>query len=275
MALLAGMCCQAAGGKAEWADRVAAAWILFYTAADIMDSVQDQDEPDSWWADIGPAAALSAATGLFFSASSVLYQISEDEFTRKQAPVVIHDFINCLMNMSSGQFTDLRIQEPSLEQYWETASRKSGAFFSLACRSGALLATVDKETLDHYNLFGEHLGLLIQILDDLEDIQFLSQPTSPNRLDKLTRSLPIVYATEMYPPNKSEELKTHLRRALDDHQSAIKAVQLIEDSGAVIFILAEIERYRKIASEHLIAAEALSPAREILLSYLDLPTLTY
>ena len=62
---LPGLCCQAAGGNPEWANDLTAAWILFYSAAHLMDKVQDQDEPDPWWQKLGPGVALSAATGLY------------------------------------------------------------------------------------------------------------------------------------------------------------------------------------------------------------------
>jgi geranylgeranyl pyrophosphate synthase len=269
MALLPGLCCQAVGGEARWADRVAAAWILFYAAADIMDSVQDRDEPPAWWAELGPAAALSAATGLFFSAASVLHKIIDQDISRKTASEIIQDFFNCFLTMSSGQYQDLRIQEPNLEQYWEIASTKSGSFFSLACRSGARLGTENETRIDHYSQFGKRLGLLTQILDDLEDIQFLTGSTAPVEAEKLTRSLPVVYAMEMYPPETKERLDACLQNAIHDAQARVEAAQLIEESGAVFFLLSEIERNRKIASDHLTHAGARSPARETLSKYLD------
>jgi hypothetical protein len=44
----------------------AAAWLLFYAAAHLMDSLEDRDDPDPWWQALGPSAAINIATGLYF-----------------------------------------------------------------------------------------------------------------------------------------------------------------------------------------------------------------
>jgi geranylgeranyl pyrophosphate synthase len=269
MALLPGLCCLAGGGEASWADHIAAAWQLFYAAADIMDSLQDQDAPASWWADLGPAAALSASTGLFFSAASLLDQARALQAPGGTAPDLTRDFYSCFMTMSSGQYQDLRQSEPSIERYWEIASAKSGAFFSLACRSGARLAVGDDPRIENYGQFGRHLGLLMQILDDLEDLQFLTQPTAPIHMGALTHSLPVIYTLQMVPPGAQEKLQACLRNAAGDPGSAKDAAQIIEGSGAVIYLLSEIERHKSLAADHLIKAKAQSPAREALQGYLE------
>lgn len=269
MALLPGLSCMAAGGQAAWADHLAAAWSLFYAAADIMDSLQDQDEPAPWWADLGPAAALSAATGLFFSAASLLHQTSSHKISKEAAPAVIRDFYNGFMVMSSGQFADLRNPTPSIDQYWEIASAKSGAFFAIACRSGARLATKDEPRINHFGQFGAHLGLLMQILDDLEDLQFLTQPAAPISMQKLRRSLPVIYTLQMVPPEVKERLLASLQYAASNARAAEVSSQIIEASGAVIYLLSEIERHKKLAADQLTHANAQSPAREILFDYLE------
>ena len=73
---LPGLCCQAAGGRAQLAEPVAAAWLLFYVAAHLMDDLEDQDNPDPWWRSLGPGAAINIATGLYFSAGLALQELS-------------------------------------------------------------------------------------------------------------------------------------------------------------------------------------------------------
>ncbi len=149
-ASLPGLCCQAAGGEAEWADDVTLAWLLFYAAADLMDSVQDQDEPDEWWQEKGPGAALAAASGLYFSGSFALDQLNRKEETAQAAPGVITDFYHTFLTMTSGQYQDLTAEAATLEDYWRQAASKSGAFFQLACLAGARLASSDPAILGAY-----------------------------------------------------------------------------------------------------------------------------
>jgi geranylgeranyl pyrophosphate synthase len=267
--LLPGLCCQAAGGEASQADVIAAAWMVFYAAADIMDSIQDQDEPAAWWKEAGPAAALSAATGLFFFASSLLNQIYTQEVPPRIAAQLVEDFYLGFLKMSSGQYDDLTHPHATLEQFWEIASEKSGAFFALACRAGASLASKNRQNIESYAQFGKYLGLLIQILDDLEELKTLTSSVSADRVDKIRRSLPMVYALNVYPPSSKEKLGLYLREAVRDPGAAKQAFQMIEGSGAVIYLLTEIERHRDLAVKSLMAAHARQPARDILTSFVN------
>ena len=269
MALLLGLSCQAAGGEVDWADIATAAWLLFYAAADIMDSIEDKDAPASWWRDLGPATALSVATGLFFSATSALHRMEEQEITRNIAPTVIQDFFNCFMVMSNGQYDDLQNSNPTLEQYWKIASAKSGAFFALACRSGARLAIGEHPRSKHFGQFGHHIGLIIQILDDLGDISFQTQSVLPTKIEKLTRSLPVVYTMQVIPKETREKFHLCLQNADHEEQAAEEAISIMDKSGAGIYLLSEIERHKKLAVDSLALAEPISSAGEILAGYLD------
>jgi geranylgeranyl diphosphate synthase type II len=48
---------------------------------------------------------------------------------------------------------------------------KTGALIRAACRMGAIAANADAPTLDTLTAFGEHYGLLFQIVDDLLDVE--------------------------------------------------------------------------------------------------------
>ena len=242
------------GGQVSWADTIAASWLLFYAAADLMDSIQDQDDPASWWADRGPAVALSASTGLFFWASSLLSETAINERTSSIATDLIKDFHQSFLQMSAGQYADLVKVQPGLDQYWQTASAKSGSFFALACRSGALIATQDQDRIIAFGEFGQALGVLIQILDDLEDLQRLRDSSKVTNFGQITRSLPMVYALQVLPLLLRDKLLQTLRIAEKDPGIGQYVFDLIEKSGAVIFLLAEIEHYKSLALERLSVA---------------------
>ena len=70
----------------------------------------------------------------------------------------------------NGQHRDLSIEHLNLEHWSQIAAAKSGEFFSLACRSGARLGKIDQRRIAGYSTFGFHLGMMLQILDDLVDL---------------------------------------------------------------------------------------------------------
>jgi geranylgeranyl pyrophosphate synthase len=244
-ALLPGLCCQAAGGDLHWADSLAAAWLMFYLAADLMDSVEDQDEPDEWWAESGPALAINAATGLFFCASRCLHRYYQSKETANFAFELIDDFYTDFFHMCGGQHLDITNPRPSLEQYWKIAESKSGTFFSLACRSGARLATHDTHNLDCFNRLGNHLGIIVQILDDLEDLKGLSTACLPVKSAGIFQSLPVVYAMEVSPASVQKQLQENLLAAPQDIRASRQSYELLEKSGVVIYIMSEIERHKQ------------------------------
>lgn len=262
--LLPGLCCQAAGGQVSWAETIATSWLLFYAAADLMDSIQDRDDPASWWVEGGPAVALSASTGLFFWASSLLSETTVNKRTASIAADLIKDFHHSFLRMSAGQYADLVKTQPGLDQYWQTASAKSGSFFALACRSGARIATRDMNRISAFGEFGHALGILIQILDDLEDMQMLRDSSKVTNFDQISRSLPMVYALQVLPSHFRDQLIQTLRIAEKDPGVGQNVFDLIEQSGSVIYLLAEIEHYKSEALEKLSMAAEIGKAQDIL-----------
>lgn len=265
---LPGLCCQAAGGVSSLADDIATAWLLFYVGAHIMDNVEDQDIPDSWWEELGPGVAVNAASGLFFSASLALNNLYHQEATCLIASELVEDFNNSFLTMCGGQHRDLIRPEPTLEQFWEIAEAKSGTFFSLACRTGARLATDDFSRLEGFSEFGFHLGILIQILDELEDIMLLTNSESQPIRYEIRWPLPIIYAMEVIPPQIRDKLRNSLRTLGDNVESIDELLGLIDQSGASLYIVAEIEQHKSQALNALEKAAPKNPAGEVLVSYI-------
>ena len=267
---LPSLCCQAAGGYPEWVDDLTVAWVLFYTAADLMDKVQDQDQPDPWWRDLGSGAALSVATGVYFSASLVLNELLRNPITRPSANEIIRDFYNNLLIMTSGQYRELIERVSTLEDYWEYAGAKSGVFFATACRCAARLAIDDQDLLNDFYQFGYHFGLLVQIHDDLDDIQPPTNQAAPGQKKEIARSLAVIYALSVLPPHDCKRLKWSLSKAPTDSIAAEEVVDILNRSNAALYLLTELERHRKLALDAIMRACKPSPAQETLISYLSI-----
>lgn len=244
---LPGLCCQAVGGDPQAADRLTAAWFLFYRAAHLMDSVQDQDEPEPWWAEAGPGAALSAATGLFFTATAILEDLHNQLLAPGAGPDILQRFSDSFLTMGSGQYLDLVRPSLALEEYWQVAEAKSGAFFGLACWAGARLASQNLELLERFQRFGNQIGLLIQIGDDLDELGLLAGEKGGPSLIPGPRALPVVYARAVLPAHDQRQLSAALEAAEKDAAAAGELREILEKSGAALYILAELHRHYQIA----------------------------
>ena len=266
---LPGLCCQAVGGNPRSADPIAAAWLLFYSAAGIMDHVEDADEPDPWLVDLGVGPVVNVATGLYFSACLALSQLVEQCGDQKAANEICNEVLERFLVMCSGQHLDLTRAKPTLQQYWEIAQAKSGAFFTLACWAGARLATAQADVLDGFSQFGEHVGLLVQILDDLEEFRDLEILLRRGDQDSLSHALPIIYVREVCPSTVKDQLDDLLVQSGSVPGAIEKLYQLVESSGGVLYLLTELEKHRILAQEGLERAGAVQPAKQKLLSLLE------
>jgi geranylgeranyl pyrophosphate synthase len=268
-AALPGLCCQAAGGDPRTADPVAAAWLLFYTAAAIMDHVEDAEQPDPWWVELGAGAAINAATGLYFSACLALNDLDAWLDDPTAASEIRSQVLGRFLVMCSGQHLDLTQTKPSLEQYWQLARAKSGAFFTLACWAGARLATTQKEALEGYSQFGEHAGLLVQILDDLEELRDLEKGLLQGGLAGLSHALPVIYVREVCPAPVKARFDDLLSRSALNPGDAREILEIVESSGGALYLLSELERHHNLALEGLQRSGAIQPAQGRLVALLE------
>lgn len=267
--MLPGLCCQAAGGDPEWADDLSSAWFLFYSAAHLMDSIEDRDDPHPWWAEIGPGAAINVASGLYFSASLAINSLNQKLTTPETTTEVTDEFYRTMLAMCAGQQRDLDNPTPELAQYWQIAAEKSGLFFALACRSGARLATQDSSRINGFNQFGHHLGVLIQVLDDLAEWQDSEEKPKLNIRDNISRTLPVIYALEVMPPTDRFRLREILQEQEGDERLSKEFRDLVEGCGAPVYMMTEIEHHTNLAKIGLEHAAPLHPAGKNLVTLLD------
>ena len=298
---LPGMCCKALGGDPHQADPVAAAWILFNKAAHIMDSVEDRDELNSWSIESLPevhtnldgravagsknssatgatlasaissanSAAISAATGLYFTANLILHDLDARLADPAAAQQIRAEFLSRFLVMCSGQHLDLIQPNPTIEQYYKIASAKSGEFFAVACWAGGRLAADQFEVLAGLRQFGLQIGLIIQMLDDLKDLRELRIIPIANRADRLLRSLPVIYVLDVLPVSEKDRLISLFTEPQLTSEHEFEIHELIEGKGGTLYLLAELEGSRQLAEEGLAQAGIKNPQTSPLLSLLN------
>jgi geranylgeranyl diphosphate synthase type I len=252
VARLPAICCQAAGGDPALAGPVLAAWLIFNRAARIMDSVQDGDIPEPWWEQRGPAIALNVASALFFTASKILAELESFGIASQPAGVIRNTFSRLLLQMCEGQHFDLTISKASLDDYWKIVNLKSGLFFAIGCRSGAELVLNDRERLNGFEAYGKEIGILIQLLDDLEEFRVLPEAVNffLNLTDK-NLSLPLSYAFTILPEEQQLLLSERIFQAKSNPAAAQSVFDMLDRIGAAPYISLEISRHASLAMEAL------------------------
>ncbi len=260
--ILPGLCCQAAGGKIESTLEISAAWLLLYTAAHVVDTIEDGDLDPQINKLGGIGAAINTANGLFLRAVMHLHSMRNKDFPEDLAAKITTDYLETILVMASGQHLDLTISHIDLSQWWQIAEAKSGAFFSLACRAGAQLGVSDLTKVKAYSEFGNHVGLMLQIFDDLEDFRFLVKSEVMEPPKNMQRSLAVAYAYDVLPDTIKVELNQLTRSDEQNKESADKLVDILDDCGAGLYLVAELEKHFDLGMASLIEAQPAPPSGE-------------
>lgn len=241
---LPSLCCQAMGGDLEMSTWVTAAWGLLYTAAHTMDTIEDNDETDPWWADLGPPAAINTATGLYAGSTLALIQLLHQGVPQSTVMDILGKFHQTILQMCSGQHMDITRIKLSLDEYWKVAELKSGSFFGLACYAGARLATNDPSALSSLYQFGSHVGILIQISDDAKDV-YSSLIGENSNLTKPLCLLPIVYTMEVSSAGICSQLSKALEEMKENPEGHVQVREILERSGTGLYLITKAEQHHQ------------------------------
>jgi geranylgeranyl diphosphate synthase type I len=259
------LCCQAAGGDPALAGPVSAAWLIFNRAAHIMDSVQDGDIPEPWWEKRGPGFALNVASALYFTATKILNGLEGYGIASRSADAIRNTFSGLLLQMCEGQHLDLTITKAALDDYWRIVNFKSGLFFAIGCRSGAELAVDDTKRLDGFEAYGKEIGIIVQLLDDLEEFQ-INPITGKLSLDLNDKnlSMPLSYAYTMLPEDQQILLSANIAQAKFDSGAVQSLLTMLDHIGVAPYMKLEIARHARFALDGLEQARPIETARGIL-----------
>lgn len=184
--------------KAFWrrARVVAATSELLFTAADLIDDIQDGDSP--FVQHIGAPQALCAGLACLELAPLVLADERKLGWSDAHTKTALETLHHLLLISLSGQFLDLTFERSRSHlteaQVLEMTSTKSGALLALVCRLGALagVASPERDTPDYYEAisqFGWQVGTWRQLLNDWRDAQPAPHPKSDRQRGKKTLPL--------------------------------------------------------------------------------------
>ncbi len=229
--------CEHVGGDPRLLNSILIAWNLLRQAARILDDFEDGEVQTG-----NRAGLLNTSTGLIFSANMLLSKLECEGAAPEVAQAIRQRFYFLLLQTCYGQHLDLSTLQPSLETRWQITRQKSGYFLGLITWISARLGTDDLEQLDLYQEFGEILGIMDQIHDDLVDLKSTEKVAGD-----LTRpyhwSLPVAYAFSVLPEPEQTQLQAYLEQSAADPQAEEKAREMIIKSGAALYLTVQLTVY--------------------------------
>jgi len=240
---LPGLTYLAAGGAGHPPLALAGCCLCVYLGADVLDNVADRELPPRWAAH-GPAQAT--LTGSTLLAAFALDALGELEASVPVRAVVERALAGALIEMSAGQADDLASEgrdDVTLDACEGILLGKSGAQAAFFARAGAIVAGASVDVYEAYARFGRSLGAAGQLASDCGDL-FSDDGEVSRDLAAGKRTLPIVYALAVLPPDGRETLLGHLDAAPADPNRAGAARQMMLDAGALQYGALRVEVYR-------------------------------
>lgn len=173
----------AIGGNPEKAISVATACGFLIVATRWFDDVQDRDRKESLWREVGAGRAVNLAATALTVAWNALAEAP---------PEARRAFGRYTVALARAQDVDLMSGSTrTIDDYWRLMRGKTGAALALACEAGALAARPDRaKEAELCGNCGEHLGVLMQILDDLDGV---FRPDGIGDLAAGKVTLPVLY----------------------------------------------------------------------------------
>lgn len=132
-----------------------------------------------------------------------------------------------------------------VEHYLSVLSDKTASLIATSARFGAMLSGAPEEVVDVVTRFGERIGIVFQLADDLLDIASdaaESGKTPGTDLREGVPTLPVLYALRSTDPADAR-LRELLSAPISDDQQHAEALALLRQHAAMAEARAEVRRW--------------------------------
>lgn len=230
---LVGACAQA--GAAGWSGAVSAAVAveLLHSASlvhdDLLDNAATRRGVPAIHQNLGSSSALIAGDAMI----ALSWQYIAESGAQNAG-----DLGAALSAMCEGQALEESLTynlDADFEDVLRVAQLKTGALIESACRIGARLGGCTQHQVDALGMFGRHLGIELQLLDDVLDLvsdaETMGKPTNADFRSGLL-TMPTVFAVAASQPRERNRLRRLFAAPISEAEAA-EARELIIKSGAV------------------------------------------
>ncbi|MFC6634547.1 polyprenyl synthetase family protein [Microbulbifer taiwanensis] len=244
--LLVLLCARAAGYKGG--DHIDLATIIefIHTATLLHDDVVDTSDrrrgrltANAKW---GNAPAVLVGDFLYSRAFQMMVALRDMDIM-----AILSETTNTIAEGEVQQLVNAGDPEVSEDNYFTVIHKKTGALFEAACETAAVLANCSDEQRQSLKLYGRHLGLAFQLVDDALDYRGNPEELGKNVGDDLAEgkpTLPLIYTMA----NGTETQATLVREAIEQRSAdkLTEIVEAIETCGALEYTM---ERARAAVNE--------------------------
>nr|YP_010850643.1 Prenyl transferase [Lophurella hookeriana]WGH13341.1 Prenyl transferase [Lophurella hookeriana] len=181
--------------------------------------------------------AVLAGDFLFAQSSWYLANLNNLNVVKTISKIII-DFAEGEVQQGIKSFDSLI----SIEEYIEKSFYKTASLLACSCKATTILSKSSKEIQNDFYLYGKHLGLAFQIIDDILDLTGISQnlgKPAGSDLQNGNLTAPLILALK-----KESKLKKMINEEFQFKANINEAITTIKNTNA-------IQKAKDIAEEHI------------------------
>jgi octaprenyl-diphosphate synthase len=225
---------------------------LLHTASLVHDDVVDESSERRGQASVNATYDNKVAVLVGdYILSTALLNVS---FTGNQT--IIQNLAELGRTLSNGeilQLTNIQNQEISEEVYYQVIRQKTAALFESCSAVGALSVGAAPEQVEQAKKFGQNIGIIFQIRDDIFDYydsKEIGKPTGNDMAEgKLT--LPVIYALNKYPLESMLTLAKKVKNGTVNTDEIAVLVEYAKTHGGIEYAEQRMDDFAKEARSYI------------------------
>lgn len=260
---------KACGEITEQTNRGASLVEILHTATLIHDDVVDDADTRRGLASINAVwkNKIAVLMGDYLLAKGLLLSLDNNDF---QFLKIISDSVRRMSEGEILQIARTKLLNMDEETYLKIISDKTASLLSTCCEIGAASVTKDPAAHKRMKEFGESLGMVFQIRDDLLDYvgrkSITGKPVGADLKEKKL-TLPLIYALSRAPRGLSREILRVIKNGATRKDLA-KVVTFAHEHGGIEYATRKADEYSALAYEALEKVDA-SSAKASLVSFVS------
>ena len=244
---------------------------LLHTASLVHDDVVDESEERRGQASVNATYNNKAAVLVGdFILSTALLNVSH---TNNQQ--IIRKLAELGRTLASGellQLSNIRNEEISESIYYDVIKQKTAVLFEACASIGALSAGASDEEVEKASMFGQNLGIMFQIRDDIFDYydsKEIGKPTGNDMAEgKLT--LPVIYALNNNPQYESMmNLARKVKAGTINTDEIAVLVEFTTQQGGIDYAEQKMQDFSKLCLQYIEESVKNKAVKEALTAYVD------
>ncbi|CAN5791223.1 hypothetical protein BH11BAC3_BH11BAC3_18210 [soil metagenome] len=221
--------CRAVGSDMCNTYEISAAILAGAISMRILDDLQDNDKPEALYNKIGLPRTLNYVDAF----RTIAYKILCDKCVENNGYLkIMQEFTTCYLVVLAGQDSDLKPAQLNFDAAWKTIEMKTGYIHATAAAIGAMAGTDNKQLITACKNYGYHLGLAIQIFNDMDGI-WNAEGISDIKQNKIT--LPIIYALNCEHTDKQTLLEIVNQNTLASNSNIV--IEILNNVDAKGYLL--------------------------------------